>query len=199
MGAALAGTTHASVSAVLIIFELTGNYGVILPLMLSAVLAAAVSRWLEPESVYDAALRRRNVKLPESPRPQWLRSASVQSLIVPEVVRVAPSARFEEIVLKLLDMPPGTDLYVTDGDGKLLGTIVLDALKRHIPDHSLLNMTVAADVMDTGITPVHPDLSLTELANRFSGTALEKLPVIDQNGCLLGTISKGDILRHGRF
>ncbi len=199
MGAALAGTTHASVSAVLIIFELTGNYGVILPLMLSTVLAAAVSRWLEPDSVYDAALRRRNVKLPESPRPRWLHSASVQSLIVPEVVRVAPSDRFEEIVLKLLDLPPGTDLYVTDGDGKLLGTIVLDSLKRHIPDRSLLNMTVAADVMDTGITPVHPDLSLTELANRFSGTALEKLPVIDQNGCLLGTISKGDILRHGRF
>ncbi len=197
MGAALAGTTHASVSAVLIIFELTGNYGVILPLMLSTVLAAAVSRWLQPESIYTAALRRRNVILPGS--PQWTRSASAESLIIPEVVRVAPSARFDEVLLKLLEVPPGTDLYVTDSDSKLLGTIVLDSLKGHIPDHSLLNMTVAADVMDTAIKPVSPDLSLSELAARFSNTALEKLPVVDSNGRLLGTISKVDILRHGHF
>jgi len=81
----------------------------------------------------------------------------------------------------------------------LLGTIVLDSLKGHIPDHSLLNMTVAADVMDTAIKPVSPDLSLSELAARFANTALEKLPVVDGNGRLLGTISKGDILRHGHF
>ncbi len=76
---------------------------------------------------------------------------------------------------------------------------MLDALKGHIPDHSLLNMTVAADVMDTAIKPVSPDLSLTELAARFSTTALEKLPVVDGNGRLIGTISKVDILRHGHF
>jgi chloride channel protein, CIC family len=197
MGAALAGTTHASVSAVLIIFELTGNYGVILPLMLSTVLAAAVSRWLQPESIYTAALRRRNVILPGS--PQWTSSASAQSLIIPDVVRVPPSARFDEVLLRLLEVPSGTDLYVTDSDSKLLGTIVLDSLKGHIPDHSLLNMTVAADVMDTAIKPVSPDLSLTELAARFSTTTLEKLPVVDGNGRLIGTISKVDILRHGHF
>jgi len=197
MGAALAGTTHASVSAVLIIFELTGNYGIILPLMLSTVLAAAVSRWLQPESIYTAALRRRNVILPGS--PQWTRSTSAQSLIIPDVVKVAPSARFDEVLLRLLEVPPGTDLYVTDSDSKLLGTIVLDSLKGHIPDHSLLNMTVAADVMDTAIKPVSPELSLSELAARFANTALEKLPVVDGNGRLLGTISKGDILRHGHF
>jgi len=197
MGAALAGTTHASVSAVLIIFELTGNYGIILPLMLSTVLAAAVSRWLQPESIYTAALRRRNVILPGS--PQWTRSTSAQSLIIPDVIKVTPSARFDEVLLRLLEVPPGTDLYVTDSDSKLLGTIVLDSLKGHIPDHSLLNMTVAADVMDTAIKPLSPDLSLSELAARFASTALEKLPVVDGNGRLLGTISKGDILRHGHF
>jgi CIC family chloride channel protein len=74
MAGVLAGTTHASVSAVLIIFELTGDYGVIVPLMLSSFVAAATSRALEPESLYTAPLRRRGVKLPEMPRPDWLRA-----------------------------------------------------------------------------------------------------------------------------
>src|SRR3972149_2117454 len=73
MAAVLAGTTHAAVSSVLIIFELTGDYGVILPLMVSAAIAAAVSRSFEPDSLYTAPLRRRGVKLTELPRPGWLR------------------------------------------------------------------------------------------------------------------------------
>jgi len=199
MGAVLAGTTHASISAVLIIFELTGDYNVILPLMLSSVLATTVSKRLSPESLYTAVLRRKNVILPESPRPQWLRSTTVKSLIVPDAARVPPTARFEEIVVWLLELPAGSDLYVTTADGKLMGTIVLDALKGHLPDHSLLKMTIAADVMDSSVAPATPDLTLGAIAARFAETSLERLPVVDHQGCLLGTVSKGDVLRHGRF
>ncbi|HYG67870.1 MAG TPA: chloride channel protein, partial [Anaeromyxobacteraceae bacterium] len=82
MAGVLAGTTHAVVSSVLIIFELTGDYGVILPLMLCAALAAEISRRLEPDSLYTAPLRRRGVRLPELPRPEWLRRTAVSALVV---------------------------------------------------------------------------------------------------------------------
>ena len=65
MASVLAGTTHAAVSSVLIIFEMTGDYGVILPLMLSAAVAAATSRAIEPDSLYTAPLRRRGVRTSE--------------------------------------------------------------------------------------------------------------------------------------
>ncbi len=199
MAGVLAGTTHASISSVLIIFELTGDYNVILPLMLTSVLSTATSRRLSPESLYTSVLRRRNISLPESPKPQWLRTTTVKSLMVPDAVRVPPSARFDEIVVWLLELPPGSDLYVTTADGKLLGVIVLESLKGHLPDHSLLGMTVAADVMDTGIRPASPDLTLSELAARFAETSLERLPVVDAENNLLGTVSKGDVLRRGTF
>lgn len=199
MAGVLAGTTHASISSVLIIFELTGDYNVILPLMLTSVLSTAASRRLSPESLYTSVLRRRNISLPESPKPQWLRTTTVRSLMVPDAVRVPPSARFDEIVVWLLELPPGSDLYVTTADGKLLGVIVLESLKGHLPDHSLLGMTVAADVMDTSIRPASPDLTLSELAARFAETSLERLPVVDAENNLLGTVSKGDVLRRGTF
>lgn len=199
MAGVLAGTTHASISSVFIIFELTNDYNVILPLMLTSVLSTAVSRRLSPESLYTSVLKRRNISLPESPKPQWLRTTTVRSLMIPDAVRVPPSARFDEIVVWLLELPPGSDLYVTTADGKLLGVIILEELKGHLPDHSLLGMTVAADVMDTGIRPAHPDLTLAELAARFAETSLERLPVVDDQKNLLGTVSKGDVLRRGRF
>ena len=100
----------------------------------------------------------------------------------------------------LLEQPSGSaDLYVTDEEGRYLGTIALDELKGHLPDHSLLGATIAADVMDRHIQPITPDLSLSEVAARFAQTPLERLPVVDRERRLLGTISKNDVLKKGRF
>lgn len=198
MGAVLAGTTHAPVSAVLIIFELTGDYGLILPLMLGAFLSTVISRRLEPESLYTSVLHRRNVRIPESV-PHWLREEGTRAMLMPVRDRVAPSATFQEIVVLLLEQPSGMDLYVTDEDGRYLGIIALDELKGHLPDHSLLGATIAADVMDRHLQPVTPDLSLAEVAARFATTPLERLPVVDRERRLLGTISKSDVLKQGRF
>jgi CIC family chloride channel protein len=184
---------------VLIIFELTGDYGVILPLMLSAAVAAATSRILEPDSLYTAPLRRRGVKLPELPRPEWLRSTHVSAILHRDAERVGPALPFQPLLVKLLALPPGHDLYVTTDDGVLQGVIVLDALKGNIPDGGHLSMIVAADVMDPTVPPLTGGMSLSEVAARFADSDLERLPVVDDRGRLAGTVSKREILKHGTF
>ncbi len=199
MGAVLAGTTHAAVSAVLIIFELTGDYAVILPLMLTCVISTGVSRWLEPQSLYSAALRRRSVILPEPYRPDWLRRARIAALLGPDAEAIPTSAPFRKVMLSLLALPPGRDLYVVDGDNHYQGVIVLDRLKRHLPDEQWLDAVVAADVMER-LDPLRADMLLSEAAARFASTDLDKLPVVHPGtGDLLGVVSKGDVLRQGRF
>jgi CIC family chloride channel protein len=200
MGAVLAGTTHASISAVLIIFELTGDYDIILPLMLTCVISAAVSRRIEPDSLYTAVLARRKVKLPEVPSPQWLKSVRVRDLMRSGGEHIPISARFDEVLMKLLSLPRGQDLYAVDPDGRYLGVIVLDALKGHIPDRSLLGMIIAADVMDRSVAPVTPDTALSAIIERFQKLEIDKLPVVDpQTQRLVGTVSKTDVLRRRRF
>jgi CIC family chloride channel protein len=199
MAGVLAGTTHAAVSSVLIIFELTGDYDVILPLMLSAAVAAATSRMIEPDSLYTAPLRRRGVKLPELPRPEWLRVTPIAGLMTRDAARVPPGLPFQEVILKLLSLPRGNDLYVTDGDGRLLGVLVLDALKGNIPDGGELGMIVAADVMDATLPPVTPNMTVSEVAVHFEETDLERLPVVDERGRLIGAISRRAVMKHGKF
>jgi CIC family chloride channel protein len=199
MGAVLAGTTHAAVSAVLIIFELTGEYGVILPLMLTCVVAAGVSRWLEPESLYTAALLRRRVRLPAPYRPDWVRNARIAALLMPEAAIVSADAPFRKVMLSLLALPPGRDLYVVSADGAYAGTIVLDQMKQHLPDERWLDVVVAADVMES-VVPLTGDMLLSDAAARFSDTYLDKLPVVHPaTRDILGVVSKGDVLRQGRF
>jgi len=199
MACVLAGTTHAAVSAVLIIFELTGDYGVILPLMVSSAIAAAVSRAIEPDSLYTAPLRRRGVKLPELPRPEWLKVTPVSALVSRHVDTCDPETPFRTLLPRLLALAPGHDLYVVNKYGELLGIIAVDALKGTIPDESLLSMIVAADVMDEENQPITTSMALSEVAARFAEADLERLPVVDERKHLVGTISKREVLKHGRF
>ena len=200
MGCVLAGTTHAAVSSVLIIFELTADYDVILPLMVACVLAAAISRRLYRDSIYTASLRRRNVVLPEHPRPEWLRQTAVSSLLEPEVYAVPATLPFVEVALRLIELPAGHDLYVHDNDGRYVGAIVLDDIKGHLPQQEQLPMVIASDVADRAVTPVAPATRLADLAERFAKTPLERLPVVEPGtGRLVGTVSKGKLLTMGRF
>jgi CIC family chloride channel protein len=199
MAGVLAGTTHAAVSAVVIIFEMTGDYGVILPLMVTAAVATAVSRAVEPDSVYTAPLRRRGIPVPELPRPDWLRSRTVAQVVEPGAAQVRPAASFEEVLRKLLALEPGHDLYVTSEDGELLGVIRLDALKGTIAEGALLGMIVAADVVDRSVEPITEGMSLTDVAGRFGETDLERLPVVDGARRLVGTVALREVVALGRF
>ncbi len=199
MAGVLAGTTHAAVSSVLIIFEMTGDYEIILPLMLSAALAAVTSRAIEPDSLYTAPLRRRGVQLPELPRPEWLRTTAIAALVQDDAERVPPTLPFEALMKKLIALPPGHDLYVTDDEGGLLGVIRLDGLKGTISDQADLGMIVAADVVDREVEPVTTSMTLAEVAARFGETDLERLPVVDGRRRLVGTVAMRELLARGTF
>lgn len=199
MGAVLASTTHAPVSAVLIIFELTGNYGIILPLMATSVIALAVSRKLSESSLYTANLRRTKATASLSPAPGWLRPSGIGPVLKPAIAQVAPGVRFDALMERLLTLPPGEDLYVVNRDGALLGVVSLDGVKGLISDRPYLEAVVAADVMEVVNEPLRDGATLSEAASRFMETDRERLPVVDAKMKLLGTVAQKDLLGLAQF
>ena len=137
--------------------------------------------------------------LPELPRPEWLRASPVAALVDGEAERVPPTLAFDALVKKLLALPPGHDLYVTDAQGGLLGVVRLDALKGTISDQADLGMIVAADVVDREVQPITTSMSLAEVAARFGESDLERLPVVDADRRLVGTVGMRDLLARGTF
>src|SRR5207248_9913376 len=146
MGAILAGTTHATFAAALMLFEMTGSYDLILPLLATCVVSAAVSRILTPESIYTAPLRRRGVELPRIARPAWMQREGVRSLIRPAAVRVVPGAPIDDVVLAAARLDEGGRIWVVGDDGRLLGAIPLEALRDTLAEQPDLSLLVAADL-----------------------------------------------------
>jgi len=199
MGAVLAGTTHAAVSAVLLIFELTGDYGVVLPLMVVAVLSAAVSRRIWPQSLYTDVLRRRQVALPQLQPPSWLTRADAGRLMEPGAVTLREDASLDEVMATWLELAPGHDIHVVAPDGRYLGPILVERLRGHAPDHRRLRRTAARELVDHSIPRVREDTATSELAALFARVGVERLPVVDAGGRLVGTVGKSELLSKGLF
>ncbi|MGB5194190.1 MAG: CBS domain-containing protein [Polyangiales bacterium] len=184
---------HAPLTAIVVIFELTGNYGVILPVMLGTIVASVVSISIEPESIYTMRLRRRGVHLRDHSKASAILTMPVAEVMKDATLKVGPSVPFGEVVDRLL-AAAGKPHYVVDDEGRLLGSIHLGRVKSLIGHDSPPKGTTAADAMvrETEAVRMHDDVETCLI--RFSSSDLPELPVVDGEGKLVGVIRRRDIL-----
>jgi CIC family chloride channel protein len=199
MGAILAGSTHATLAAALLLFELTGSYELILPLLATCVVSTAVSRMFAAESIYTAPLRRRGVELPRITRPVWMQREGVRALVRPDPVSVGPSAPIEEVLLAMARLPDGDELYVVDAAGRLVGAIAQVVLRDVLAEQPELELLVAADLLHPA-GAVSVDASLWEVTRRALAAESGRLAVLAprEGNRFVGTVAIADVLAAAR-
>lgn len=127
MGAVFAGSSRAPITAVVVLFELTGQYSIILPMMLAIVLATVTSRLLSEDTVYTLKLRRRGIDLHAPPPPVPAGACSVRDVMEP-APRPVPADTGLEAAARLVGASPHGALPVCDEDGRCLGTLTVRSL-----------------------------------------------------------------------
>lgn len=175
MAAVVAATIHAPLTATIMLFELTRDYKVVLPIMLAAVAALAVAQWLEPASIYTLKLIRRGVRIASGD----LRA--LQRIAVRDIRRqAAPTVRPQDPVDKLTRLMRTTtanDFVVLDVGGKLLGMVLGDDLRTMLLEHEAMPLLTVSDVMHDDLPIVGLDETLDVVMDKFAGRRLHALPV----------------------
>lgn len=197
MGAILAGTIQAPITAVLMIFEMTRDYGIILPLMSACIASALVSHVFGQGSLYTAPLALRGIRVPGATTPAWLRQPTVRTVTDPNATTISPAMRFEEVVETFLKAPEGQEeVYVVGKDGGFLGTVSLHEIKRFFRETQHLDSVIAADVLHQSVPFVCADDPLSHAILLLSESPIEHLPVLDSEASkrFLGTVSKRHLL-----
>ncbi|MEO6785687.1 MAG: ClcB-like voltage-gated chloride channel protein [Chthoniobacteraceae bacterium] len=191
MGALLAATTHAPIMAIIMIFELTLDYQIILPLMLACVVAHYTCMRFEKKSIYAESLKRKGA----GGFDQYLEGLRLADLIKPDPLCVNEDAGFRAIVENFVAHRYNF-LYVTGGDGKFRGAISLHDIKSYLDNLDLANLVIARDIMREHFPTISPDASLHEALERFAHHDGERLPVTlgGGNGRLVGSVSKADLI-----
>jgi CIC family chloride channel protein len=190
MGAFLAAATHAPIMAIIMIFEITLDYQIILPLMLACVVAYYTSASIEKQSIYAEALKRKGA----GDYRKQLAELHVHDIMKPSPLTISPRAGFSEIAEKFV-ATRFNYLYVADHD-RFIGAVSLHDVKNYLNTPELAKVVIAGDVLLDSIPVVRPDASLIEALERFKHHDGERLPVVNDSATkrLIGTIAKTDVI-----
>ncbi len=207
MGGLLAGVTRAPLLAIIMIFELTQNTAVLLPMMAVSVLAVLSARALQKESLYVENLRSAGIVWEKTPEATALSSLHVSDVMREDVKLVPRDMPLAEIVNAFLHSR-SLYLYVGDEEGRLLGVVDLHDIKESLPDRNISSLVIAADLI-TEIPFVTPSEPLTSVNEKLWFRDLGQLPVVDsaENRRFLGIVTRRDllgafdreVLRHNRL
>jgi CIC family chloride channel protein len=193
MGAIVAAATHAPITAILIIFELTGEYRIILPLMISCIIATLLATRLESASIYTRKLLRRGIDIHRGRALNVLQHVPVREVMRQDIVTASPDDGLLSLISKFIDYP-GSSIFVTDEEGRLDGIITADQIRPVMKDPAALEaLVIAEDLYVGGEHPsVRPDDSLAEVM-KFLESYRGEVPVLE-NARLAGVIWPGDVI-----
>jgi CIC family chloride channel protein len=195
MAAVVGGTTHGPLSAILILFEMTGNYRIILPLMIACIISSVAAGQLLKESIYTLKLARRGVNIRAGKEVNILRAIRVEEAMNPKVETIAENTTLGNLAEKI-SMSKYNSFPVVDEEGYLTG--ILSYLDYHdvVFDRDLENLVVAKELATPKVVTVFQNDTLYSALEKISAKDFSILPVVSPGNPrkLLGVVTRRDIL-----
>ncbi|MEJ2053739.1 MAG: chloride channel protein [Calditrichaceae bacterium] len=196
MGGVVGATTRGPITAILIIFEMTNDYKIILPLMITTIIATLVSSRMHKESIYTLKLVRRGINIFAGREINVLRSLKIADIVKQTIELVDQRTPFRKILEKVANSPHNY-IYVVDDNDKISGFISMQEIRQAMNDYeNLQHLLIAADIARPNVLTVHETDNLDYAMKEFSRTGLDELPVISNGNDhkIVGTIWQRDVI-----
>ena len=179
MAAVIAGTTHATITSIIIVFEMTKDYRIMLALMVACVFSTLVARRLLKPSIYTMKLVRRGIQLRGGRDVTLLEDIKVREVMLREFKTIPMHTSLHDL-LHFLEESTETTLPVIRPDGRLYGMISFQDLRTILTKHEIDSLVIASDVATREIISVTEDDNLNQALEKFAMRDLDLLPVVDE-------------------
>lgn len=192
MGAVVAAATHAPITAIIIIFELTNDYKIILPLMLSCIVASLVTAGFHEESIYTLKLKRRGILFREGREVNILRSFPVKDLISHDFQVFLNTEHVGSIVDKAIGGKHHA-FQIVGADNKYVGCFSLNQLKSSVLQKDLLDSLIIAEDLAVPGIQIELEDNLERAMEIFGQKDVAEIAVVE-NKKLVGVIKRKDAI-----
>jgi CIC family chloride channel protein len=195
MAAMVASTTHAPLTAILIVYEITQSYEIILPLMLTAVISTIVGRLVFRDSVYMIELRTHGIRLGAMSDLTILRRLLVQNVpLVPAI-----TVHSDDSAQRLLDLSERhavTDFVVTNELNQYVGLVTHTDLQAALVFREAIPLLQVNELQRGDLPTVSPDESLDVVLDKFAKFDVQSLAVLADHGDgrILGLITRARLM-----
>jgi len=195
MGAFLSAATHAPMTAIFLLFEITDSYEVIVPIMLTCVIGTSIARHFKKDSLETVELSRVGIDLEAGKERNIMKSLQVGDVMardvetIPEHMTLGQFARF-------IEKTQHTNFPLVNAQNELTGIISVQDFMGVVFERELMNLVVVKELATTDVITVHADEDLDQTMRKIGYRNIEQLPVVDRatHRKLVGIISRRDIV-----
>jgi CIC family chloride channel protein len=195
MSAVVAATTHAPITAILIIFEMTGDYKIILPLMIATIISLVVTR-RQKGSIYTLKLMKKGINIHEGKEINILQSMKVKNVMRGSIDILPPTTSMKDLIENFVTSPHSF-FYIKDEGGRIAEKISQVELSAIAPEYeNLKDFVVADDIATPNHLVVTEEDNLDYVMREFGKENVDEIPVVSSKDDtdILGTVWRRDVI-----
>ncbi|MBU0483241.1 MAG: chloride channel protein [Proteobacteria bacterium] len=196
IGAFLAAATHAPLTAIFLLFEMTGNYLIIIPIMLASIIGTVVASRLNPDSIDTVDFSREGIDVHEGRETAIMKSVKVGKVITEDVDFISERANINHL-LQIFSMAKDSFYFpVIDDSGRMVGVVSLQDVKNILHDEELRLNARVGEICARKVVVLTPDDNLYTAMTLFDEKGIEEIPVVEaaDNRWVIGMLKRRDVI-----
>ena len=196
LGAFLAATTHAPLTAIFLLFEMTGNHLIIIPIMLTSIIGTVVAAKLNEDSIDTVDLTREGIDIHEGRETAVMKSIKVGRIITEDVDLVSEDANADQLLQVFSSAKDSFYFPVIDESGKMTGVVSLQDVKTVLHDEELRRHATVGSVCARNPVFLTPDDNLYTAMTLFDRRGFDEIPVVEaaENKWVVGMLKRRDVI-----
>lgn len=196
IGAFLAASTHAPLTAIFLLFEMTGNYMIIIPVMISAVLGTITAKWLCEDSIDTVDFTRDGIDIHEGREAAILKSVKVGKAITEDVSFISETANVNQLLELFRDTSNHFYFPVINHRGVMVGVVSMQDVKNVLLNEEERVCQLVGAICSREVMMLTPDDTLYEAIQLFDVKGIDEIPVVErrEEPWVLGMLKRHDVI-----
>ena len=195
MGAVAGAVMQAPLTNILMLFELTNDYTIILPIMITCIVSAYTFRAFDKNSIYIQKLLKEGINIKYGREVSILNSIKVNDVLSKDVTTIPEGMPFRKI-LETISYSKNFYFPVVDGQGEMSGILSFHMIREMIFEEELGDLIVANDLKVKPVMTLTPENNLNQAMEMFAKLDVEQLPVVGRDDLkrVIGMVNRGEVV-----
>jgi CIC family chloride channel protein len=195
MGAVAGAVMQAPLTNILMLFELTNDYTIILPIMITCIVSTYTFRAFDKNSIYIQKLLKDGINIKHGREVSILNAIKVNDVLSKDITTIPEGMPFRKI-LETISYSKNFYFPVLNGHGEMSGILSFHMVREMIFDEELGDLVVANDLKVESVMTLTPENNLNEAMEMFAKLDVEQLPVVrrDDPKRVIGMVNRGEVL-----
>ncbi len=196
VGAFLAAVTHAPLTGMFLLFEMTGNYKIIVPIMFATTIGTFVAHRLMPESIDTYELARKGINIHAGREATILSSIKIKDVMRRDFMTVRDKVNLKEFIDLVIEGGGGFYYPVVDAKGDMVGVISLQDVRKVLYEEYIKEIVTVGELATEDVLTLTPEDNLATALHHFAEMDIEEIPVVDIENPkkVVGMLRRGDVI-----